>query len=88
VGGATAVLLGWRTSTIDIDLEIVPDSEAYPLIARIKEELNVNIELASPHDFLPQLPGWRERSPFIARVNPATFRQAVEEAFGSSETTR
>jgi hypothetical protein len=67
VGGTTAVLLGWRTSTIDIDLKIIPDSEAYPVIARLKETLQVNIELASPDDFLPPLPGWRERSPFIAR---------------------
>jgi len=27
VGGATAVLLGWRTSTIDIDLKIIPESD-------------------------------------------------------------
>jgi len=26
-GGATAVLLGWRASTIDIDLQIVPDQD-------------------------------------------------------------
>jgi hypothetical protein len=25
----------------------------------------VNIELASPPDFIPELPGWRERSPFL-----------------------
>jgi hypothetical protein len=24
-GGATAVLLGWRTSTIDVDLKMVPE---------------------------------------------------------------
>ncbi len=28
VGGATAVLLGWRDSTIDINLKIVPDSDS------------------------------------------------------------
>ena len=27
----------------------------------------MNIELASPLDFLPELPGWRERSPFLFR---------------------
>jgi hypothetical protein len=73
VGGTTAVLLGWRTSTIDIDLKVVPDSEAYAAIARLKEALHVNIELASPHDFLPALPGWRERSPFIAREGKVSF---------------
>ena len=73
VGGTTAVLLGWRTSTIDIDMKIVPDSEAYPVIARLKEALQVNIELASPDDFLPALPGWSERSSFIAREGKVNF---------------
>ena len=27
VGGATAVLLGWRDSTIDIDLKIIPERD-------------------------------------------------------------
>jgi hypothetical protein len=27
----------------------------------------VNIELASPPDFIPELPGWRERSPLLFR---------------------
>ena len=27
-GGASAVLLGWRASTLDADIEIVPDSDA------------------------------------------------------------
>ncbi len=31
----------------------------------LKERLGVNIELASPPDFIPELPGWRERSPLV-----------------------
>jgi hypothetical protein len=27
-GGATAVLLGWRESTIDVDIKLVPDQDA------------------------------------------------------------
>jgi len=27
-GGATAVLLGWRTSTIDVDIKVEPDTDA------------------------------------------------------------
>jgi uncharacterized nucleotidyltransferase DUF6036 len=73
VGGTSAVLFGWRASTIDIDLKIVPDSEAYPVLARLKETLEVNIELASPLDFLPPLPGWHERSRFIAREGKVSF---------------
>lgn len=67
-GGATAVLEGWRESTVDIDVRFEPDSDE-PLrrIAELKGRLTVNIKLASPLDFLPELPGWRERSRFRFR---------------------
>ncbi len=68
VGGACAVLFDWRATTIDIDLELEPSLE--PLLRdlpEIKEALQVNVELASPAHFIPALPGWRERSPFIVR---------------------
>jgi hypothetical protein len=67
-GGATAVLEGWRDSTVDVDVRFEPDSEA-PLrrISELKEKLAVNVELASPLDFLPELPGWRDRSRFRFR---------------------
>lgn len=67
-GGATAVLEGWRDSTVDIDVRFEPDPDA-PLrrISELKEELAVNVELASPLDFLPELPGWRARSRFRFR---------------------
>ncbi len=67
-GGATAVLEGWRESTVDIDVRFEPDSDA--ALARIrdlKERIEVNVELASPLDFLPPLPEWKERSRFRFR---------------------
>lgn len=36
-------------------------------LAALKDDLGVNIELASPPDFIPELPGWRDRSPFVFR---------------------
>jgi hypothetical protein len=64
-GGATAVLEGWRDSTVDVDVRFEPDSDAaLGRIRDLKEEIEVNVELASPLDFLPPLPGWRERSRF------------------------
>lgn len=64
-GGATAVLEGWRASTVDIDVRFEPDSDAaLTRIRDLKNELSLNVELASPLDFLPPLPGWRERSRF------------------------
>jgi hypothetical protein len=68
-GGATAVSYGWRTGTIDVDLRLDPEpAGAFDAIARLKDELDVNVELASPIDFLPEVPGWRERSVFLRRV--------------------
>lgn len=65
-GGATAVLEGWRGSTADVDLRFEPDvDELLRELPGLKESLGVNIELASPPDFIPELPGWRERSPSI-----------------------
>jgi hypothetical protein len=43
------------------------------VIAKLKQELNINIELASPQDFLPSLPGWRDRSVFIGKRVQISF---------------
>jgi len=73
-GGATAVLLDWRTTTVDVDVKMMPDDErVLRVIPEIKERLNVNVELASPADFIPELPGWEERSLFIAREGTLSF---------------
>jgi hypothetical protein len=51
-GGATAVLDGWRESTIDIDIKLVPDDDALlRAIPELKESLQVNVELAAPASF-------------------------------------
>ena len=74
VGGATAVLMGWRQSTIDIDLKIVPDADdILRTISNLKEKLEVNIEFASPEHFIPELPGWESRSQFIERRRRVDF---------------
>lgn len=73
-GGATAVLLGWRDSTLDVDLKIIPDrDELMRAIPALKESLQINVELASPDDFIPALSGWQERSPFIVREGSVSF---------------
>jgi len=67
-GGATAVLHDWRPMTIDIDLKPDPEPAGlFEALAVLKDELDVNVELACPDQFIPALPGWRERSRFIAR---------------------
>jgi len=73
-GGATAVLHGWRDSTVDVDLKIVPENDAIlRAIPRLKEEMELNVELASPDNFIPELPGWEERSPLIEKEERVSF---------------
>jgi hypothetical protein len=73
VGGATAVAIGWRDSTLDIDLKTIPDDDVLKSLSALKEELNINVELAAPDDFIPPLPNWQGRSPFIGRENLIDF---------------
>jgi hypothetical protein len=73
-GGATALLHGWREMTIDIDLKPDPEpSGLFEALAALKDQLDINIELASPDQFIPPVPGWRKRSLFIARHGPVEF---------------
>ena len=72
-GGASAVLEGWRPSTADIDLKIIPDGEAYGVLAKLKEDLRINVELATPSDFIPDLPGSKGRDRHIARLGRVDF---------------
>ncbi len=73
-GGATAVLHGWRAMTIDVDIKADPEPPGlFEALAVLKEELDVNVELASPDHFIPPPAGWRERSIFIARHGELEF---------------
>lgn len=87
-GGATAVLHGWRETTIDIDIKLMPDrDEILRAIPRLKEALNINVELAAPSDFIPLPRGWEERSPLIRREGKLTFHHfdPVAQALSKAE---
>lgn len=73
-GGATAVLLGWRASTIDVDVVFVPERDALlRALPALKERLRLNVELASPAHFIPVPRGWEDRGRFEAEIGPLTF---------------
>jgi hypothetical protein len=73
-GGATALLLGFREQTIDIDLKLEPEpAGAFEAIAILKNRLDLNVELAAPDDFIPAAGDWRERSRHIAVIGPVEF---------------
>ena len=71
VGGTTMVYEGLRQQTLDIDLALeIADEDHSAFVAavrRIKESLSLNIEEASPVDFIPLPAGYRERSQFVGR---------------------
>jgi hypothetical protein len=88
-GGATAVLKGWRDSTLDVDVKLVPDrDELLRDIPRLKEALDLNIELASPTDFIPVPPGWEDRSPLARQAGRLTFRHFDPTAQALSKAER
>lgn len=68
-GGTSAIEIGWREFTQDVDVRIESEDDEPLLraIAALKDHLDLNVELASPLDFLPEPAGWRERSPYIGR---------------------
>jgi len=73
-GGATAMLEGFREMTKDIDLSFGPEPlGAVAAIRELKDRLDINVEPASPADFVPALPGWQERSRFIERFGDVDF---------------
>ncbi len=65
-GGSSAILLGWRDTTIDVGLSFDPEPDGvFEAIPALKRALSINVELASPADFIPPLTAWRERSRFV-----------------------
>lgn len=73
-GGVTAVLFGWRETTVDVDLRFEPElDEIFRALPEIKESLEINVELAAPPDFIPPLPGWETRSKYIGSEGKVSF---------------
>jgi len=72
LGGGTAVYLGWRRSSIDVDL-FSDQQDVFGDIQGIKERLNMNIEFARPEDFVPPLRGTPDRHVFVDTIGRITF---------------
>jgi len=72
VGGGTAVSLGWRQSSVHVDLYSDQDV-IFRNIQKIKERLNINIEFARPEDFVPPLKRTADRHVFIDTIGKVTF---------------
>ena len=95
-GGATAALLGWRATTVDVDIKVVPEADAIlRAIPRLKESLQINVEFACPSDFIPEVPGWADRSPFVperesspSSTTTSTPRPSRRSSGATPETSR
>jgi len=70
-GGAALVHQGIRPGqTLDIDIHITIDpANLTTQIAQLKQKMNINIEFASPGDFIPLPTQWEARSEFIKRYD-------------------
>lgn len=72
VGGGTEIYLGWRRSSINVDL-FSEEDVVFRDIQKIKERLNINIEFARPEDFVPPLEGSADRHVFIEKRGAISF---------------
>lgn len=72
LGGGTAVYLGWRRSSVDVDL-FSDQQDVFGDIQAIKERLNMNIEFARPEDFVPPLRGTLDRHVFVDTIGRISF---------------
>lgn len=87
-GGATAVLYGWRTSTIDVDIKVIPDRDEVAKAERGHEQdlLDVKEMIASglvdPAEARAQFEQIEPELYRFPAIDPASFRKAVEALFG------
>lgn len=72
LGGGTAVVAGWRESTIDADLYSEQD-DVFRHIQEIKERLQLNVEFVRPEDFVPPLTATDARHLRIETIGKVSF---------------
>ncbi len=75
VGGAALVhqqVRGLQATTMDIDLalEVTNEQEIETAIQQLKRDLDLNVELASPGDFIPLPASWQRQAQYIGRYGP------------------
>jgi hypothetical protein len=73
LGGASAVLAGFRDTTASIDLCVIPPRELERVLPKLNQDLGVEIVVTSTDRFIPAVPGWEERSAPICREGRVEF---------------
>lgn len=74
-GGAALVhgqFRGYGASTVAIDLklDVADEQEVENAIRQLKVQSGINVELASPADFIPLPPSWERMSRYVGRYGP------------------
>ena len=89
VGGTTMVYEGFRATTVDVDLLVEADDPTAIVnaIRSLKDALDINVEFASPRDFIPLPAGWRERSIFVGRYGASTSFTSTSTAWRSAKSS-
>ena len=76
-GGASLVYEGFRPRTVDIDyrveLQSGDDSQFIQALRAAQRTVPVNVEPASPADFIPLPAGWQDRSRFLTQEGGLTI---------------
>jgi hypothetical protein len=70
VGGAALVHLGVRSGTtqdIDIEIRATNEDEMSEAIRRLKDSMRINVEFASPADFIPVPAQWETNAKYVGR---------------------
>jgi hypothetical protein len=70
VGGAALVHLGIRSGTtqdIDIEIRATNEDEMTEAIRRLKDTMKINVEFASPADFIPIPSQWEMNAKYVGR---------------------
>src|SRR6266702_2159679 len=70
VGGAALVHLGVRpgfTQDIDIQVSGANEGELIVAIQRLIDQMQINVEFASPVDFIPLPSGWERHARYVGR---------------------
>jgi len=74
MGGATAVLLGWRYTATHAELELAPvDNVLLRTLVGLKHSIELTVKLSSPAYFIPVPRGWERRSPLITQRGQVSF---------------
>ena len=75
-GGSMLVYQGFRPRTLDIDYRIElsagDDTQFIQALRATQRVVQLNVEPASPADFIPLPAGWRERSRFLVQEGGIT----------------